>query len=658
MHRAPELELRRFLPSRRAYPLALALLALCVYANALFNGFAWDDASQLLKNPLVRDVGRLPEIFTTGVWTFAGAKAQNYYRPIQFALYMALYQVVGFHPFPFHALLLLMHAGNTLLVYGLGRRLTGSTRAALAAAALFAVHPIHTEAVVWVAALPDVLLTLLLLAAVRLFVAQGASPRGLQVAGHCALYLLALLTKEPGAMLLPLFVGYEWLYLGRPLRQLWRNVALYSGLLLIFVFYLLLRYAALGGLAPGQGVHIRLTPSEYALSVVVTAGKYLLKLVLPTGLNYFHVFHPTRAVTPAFLVSLLALSASLAAVPLLRRRGSQPASLAGTDPLPVVSYGLFWVLVTLAPALNLTGVGENVFAERYLYLPSVGFVWAVGLGWDWLAARRWRAALCGGVLILAVSAIAVILRNRDWRDDFTLFTASARQRPDVAVFHENLTKLYTQRGNLEAALAEYRLALTLRPDSALSHNNLGSLLAAKGAIREAAGEYRLALKLDPSLSEARINLGSLLLAQGDLKLAAAELGKALPANPEDARVLNGLGQICFRTGNVRGAIGFCQQAIAAHPDDPEAYLHLGVAYYATSQLGEAAEVFSRAIEVGSRYRDRYLAHYNLGLTYAKLHFWQAAAEEFRQAIRLRPDFRPAADALAKLQPLLPPSGSR
>ena len=652
--------------------LALALLAFGVYANALSNGFVSDDNFQLLNNPLVTDFHRIPTIFRSNVWAFAGAETTNYYRPLQLLLYMALYYVAGFDAFSFHLLMLLLHVGNTLLVYGLGRRLLASPAssrpapsaapaptaplaptAALAAGALFAVHPIHTEAVVWVAVLPDVLMAVLVLVAVWLFARQDGTPRDFQVAGHCALYLLALLTKETGVMLLPLLVGYEWLYLGRRLRDLRKNAVFYAALLSTLGFYLTLRYAALGGLAPAQNFHFRLNRAEYFLSVVVTAGQYLGKLVLPTGLSYYHMFEATRRVTTAFLVSLPALTALLAAIPLLRRR-NHPGQrlLPQLQPRPVVSYGAFWVVVTLVPVLNLTGVGENVFAERYLYLPSVGFVWVAGVGWDWLAGRQRKWAWGAAAVVLVACSVMVAVRNRDWHDDIRLFTVSARQSPRSGTLRGNLGWFHFQLGNYNAAIAEYRAALELQPDSALFRNNLGNALAMSGRPREAIQEIRTALRLKPLYPEAHLNLGLALEAAGDVKAAAAEYGRAWAMKPNYAEAMTALGLVRFKSGDLAAAIDLYRQATAAKPDYPEAYINLGVAYNNSAKYSEAAQALQKAIEVGSRYPNIYVAHYNLGVAYANLNSPEAAAAEFRQAYQLRPDFQAAKEAYEKIQVLL------
>jgi len=112
----------------------------------------------------------------------------------------------------------------------------------------------------------------------------------------------------------------------------------------------------------------------FALSVVVLAAQYLGALLFPADLNYFHIFHPTSGITPGLAIALSALAAVALAAMRFRT--------------PLLAFGLFWIAATLAPVFNLAGLGQNVFAERYLYLPSVGFCWIVAWVWDRLAAFK------------------------------------------------------------------------------------------------------------------------------------------------------------------------------------------------------------------------------------------------------------------------------
>ena len=469
------------------HTLALTLVSIAVYANSLANGFVGDDKEQLLQNPVV--IGHhVAAAFGSGVWAFRGVQG-NYYRQLQFLVYIAIHAVAGFQPFAYHLFFLLLNALTTLLVYFLALRLTERSQVALAAAALFAIHPIHTEVVDWIASLPDLMMTAIVVGAVWWFASQRGSPRGGQVAGHCVLYLAALCSKETGVTLLALYVSYERICLGRPIRDLRKNAALYSGLAATLAIYLAARWRALGGLAPAQQTFHHLSAPEFVSSAVVMAAQYLARLILPFDLNYFHVFHATRAVTPAFVFSL-ALLIGLAAIAFRR---AVPAPIA---------FGLAWIGLTLLPALNLTGVGQNVFAERYLYLPSVGFVWIAGIGWDWWAARQRALAWTAGLAILAAGAWQTIARNPDWRDDFTLLQVTVAQSPEAGILHNNLAGVYVERNDFERALQQERLAVRHEPKSAPFHKNLGLILMARDP-RTAAAEFQEVIRLQPSDVQAR-----------------------------------------------------------------------------------------------------------------------------------------------------------
>ena len=137
----------------------IILTSIGVYGNAIFNGFVVDDMHQVVENPWIRDVSYLKEICSSNVWAFEG-RDSNYYRPLMHVAYMGVYHLVGLHAWGFHLLNALLHAGATALVFLVGSRLFGRSEGsgihpiatpALVAALLFATHPVHTEAVAWVA---------------------------------------------------------------------------------------------------------------------------------------------------------------------------------------------------------------------------------------------------------------------------------------------------------------------------------------------------------------------------------------------------------------------------------------------------------------------------------------------------------------------------
>jgi len=124
------------------------------YLGILFNGFVFVDDSQILQNPYIRSFQHLKRIFTTNVWAFEGPTVSNYYRPMMSLGYLLCYKIFGLRPYGYHLVSLLFHALIVCLVFVLAERLTGDRWCAFVAGAIFALHPIHTESVAWIAAVP------------------------------------------------------------------------------------------------------------------------------------------------------------------------------------------------------------------------------------------------------------------------------------------------------------------------------------------------------------------------------------------------------------------------------------------------------------------------------------------------------------------------
>ncbi len=494
-------------------PAACAALAFAVYANTLTHGFITDDQFQILNNPVVSGSQSIFSAFSSGVWAFLGYRG-NYFRPLQFVVYGLIFRAFGPSAFAFHLLMVLLHAANTALVYSLARRsITGRLPAAAwVAAAMFAVHPIHTEAVNWIAALPDVLVTTFALAGLLVFVKQDAAPNPRQAAAHCAIYFAALLTKETGVMLLPLYAAYQWL---RGSRRSW---AMYAGMLAVLAAYLGMRVHALGGVAPAQQAFFHLSATQFIMSALVLAARYLFALVWPVDLNFFHAFHATTAFSLELAASVIGLGAVAWFASRWHRRE------------PAVGFAIFWMAAAIAPALNIAGVGQNVFAERYLYLPSVGFVILAAIAWNWLKSVRANWAWPAAAAILLAFSVESIARNRDWADDFTLLQVTLKQSPDSGYLHNLMAGAWVQRDQFQKALEEQRLAVRFDPESSVFHKNLGNILLGidpAGAVRE----FTAVIAIQPQLAEGHFDLGLAWQTTGDYAKAAEEYRRALAIDP-------------------------------------------------------------------------------------------------------------------------------
>lgn len=374
-----------------AHLLLLSAATLALYGRALSGGFVLDDGAEVLQDRLIRSFSNIRAIFAHSVWYFAGVKTSNYYRPGKLLAYMVEYCLFAFHPFFWHLASVLFHLTVVVAIYFLVRDLA-SRELAFWTALWFAFHPVHVEAVAWIAPANDVLCGLALVLALwlyhrgrtgRLSGSAGLPPRPavLEFGLSVLLFFAALLFKETALTFPALILAYDFFYRGESLRQIargWRRYVAYFALLGV---YLSMRIHALGGLAPDANQLRTLTAADMILSVPALASKYLWKALVPIHLNFWYVYKPVLALGWKPAGAILLCLFLVAAMFLLRRRQ------------PLLSLALAWFWLTLIPALDIPRVSANIFTDRYLYVPSIGFCVFAAWGWLWLLGRVSRPAL-------------------------------------------------------------------------------------------------------------------------------------------------------------------------------------------------------------------------------------------------------------------------
>jgi Flp pilus assembly protein TadD len=587
--------------NRRKVWLALGagVLAAAVYPGSLGCGFTFDDQSIVVGNPLVRQADGLPRLVASHYW-IAEARRSNLYRPLTVATYWLDFRLFGDSPRGYHFINLMVHGAVTSLLFLLFFRLSGSELASVVAAILFAVHPIHTEAVVNIAGRAELLAALFVLGAWL----QRHRP---WIAGP--LFFCALASKE-NAIVLPVLLWIEDVRVHRSMAD-WRRR--YAPFLAAILAFLALRFAVLGvDVLPSGGPFVRTPALERILTAVAVIGRYLRLLVWPVHLSadYSPAQIPlvTSPFDPAFLVGTCSLACCAAFAFLARRRA------------PSVTLGILFFFVALFPVSNLPfGIGV-VMAERLLYLPSAGFCLAIGAGTEWLTAAFYTRRLVV-VAVLAALTCQTLARIPVWRDQRTLFEATVRSSPQSALAHASLGAVEADAGHLDKAEAEYRRALTLDPESPLAHSGLASLVEAKGQIEQAIAHYGEAIRAQPDawrphdslallyesagrLDEAEAefrtsidnvpiqpgphsNLGLLLETRGRMQEAVTEHRQAVRLDPRDARLLNNLGRSLIATGVTREAIAVLEHACSLTPDDPVPAVNLAAAWLASGDAGRA-----------------------------------------------------------------------
>ena len=602
----------------------LVVLSILPCVNSLQNGFVWDDHQQIVMNPDLRPGADWSHLFSAGVWGYlhrGSAASHIYYRPLQMVTYRTAIETAGVSPLAFHLVSLMFAAASVLLAFGFFWKATRHIGIAFAAAALFAVHPIRSEAVDWVSALPDIGCTLFLLASFVFFLfiygessaesrtGTPASRRSPLWIASVACFATALLWKETAAVF-PLLVAAYVLLVSRPgeTNKRVKAAALLSlPFWIVLAVYLLLRFRLLGVIAASQR-NWQLTPLQLALTIPYLLMKYWRKLLVPTPLNAYHVFTPIGSLfeTRALAGILFLVVACVCTVYAARRK-------------PLIAFSAAWVFLTLLPVLDIYAVGRNVFAERYLYLPSVGFCLLVTLlaveGLERIPKSFRKPISISAMALVALSCSWVtMIRNRDWKDDATLFARTLETSPNAPFAHVMVAAAESEHPSSSASAEEHYWKAANYAASEAPPDRLQMAIAYKG-------------------------LASIYGDRADISRALEMLGRAREAAPDDPEVDGEQGLILTRAGRRDEAATYLQKAIATSPDDANVLNALGIyAQRRSRRLDQAAGYFQRALEVHPD-RDGFRAsvHNNLGTVFGEQGQYPDAVEQFKSAITIAPD---------------------
>lgn len=428
------------LSSRRIY-LTVAAVAIVVHLGALWNRFAQDDVAIILLNPVLRTSAGLWRAFLEPYWPpdFGG----NLYRPLTIATF-AIDRLLG-QAWWFHLGNLLWHAGATVAVTVLARRWAGTT-AALVAGLLFAVHPVHVEAVAYVVGRAELLAALFALLAVYAAVERNS------VAWSAVALAAGLLSKENAAVA-PALVVWCWVVgVGRPPRRRmltyaagWAAIAVAYGTLRFFV---LRPYERFLDVAP---VFVGASFTDVRLTAVAALADVTRLLVFPLHLRADYSPDErtlvTTALDPRFIAGLLCLVMWAVLLALAWRRGRR-----------VEAVGLGWLALAFLPVANLAFPIGVLIAERTLYLPSVGLLLAAGSLLKDLPARRLWPLLA--VVVLA-GGLRSAMRVPVWRDDRSLAMSMLEDSPRSSVGSWGVGAILQRSGNAERALAAFLVALRI-----------------------------------------------------------------------------------------------------------------------------------------------------------------------------------------------------
>lgn len=625
--------------------LAVIAAAVLPYLNSLPNDFVWDDRPLILEDHQVRSPRHLSDIFLRDFFSHSEDQVKyGYYRPVITFSYMLDLAVWGLRPAGFRATNILFHAGCAVLVVLLARRLfEGRPFVPWAAGLLFAVHPIHTESVTWIAGRTDVISSFFFLSAFLLHVLQGRDV--LRRAGALLFFSLALLAKEMAVVLPAVVFLYEALSRRAGFRTSMLRSAPYA---ICVVVYLVWRGAIASVSYNPSGIH---SSGIYVFAAVKTFWLYVWKLVWPVRLSAYIQNPGPVGIAEASVIATLLLTFGLGlllARALRRREG--------------YAFPLAAFVVSFVPLMNLVRISAPFdmgfpMSERFLYLPSVFFCAALAFALDrYVSPRALRIGLCAALVVFWSGR--TVVRNRDWRDEETFFRACIARAGDAPLLHAALGSHLSAAGRHEEAIAALDEALRLNKAQTAKEgepilNNLGVAYRMAGRHQEALDLFdRLAARADRPSAVNAYNRGMCLLALGRPADAREAFERGLRLRPDYAEALAGLAEAQSALGDFTASAESYRRAIELFPDSAELRHARGVVLKQAGLLDEAASECRRALERKPDYSD---ARATLGVVLAMQGDLDGARRELSAALESDPAAHETRNALGAV---LATSGDR
>ena len=443
--------------------IALILFIVFAYLNSLSGNFVSDDKA------VMASFSRQEPSFLKPVFSIS-----NFVDVISWRLF-------ALRPFGYHLVNLILHILNVILVFLTIFSLFGRRKLAFITALLFAVHPVNTQVVSWISGKPYAQMSLFFLMAVSMHKRLVIS----------IISFLLSLTIQVGALGMPfLLLVYH--------RNKKKTFYYFAALLLSIPFLskmLFKRIAMFDSLSAG----VYIWPAPGRIVAVFRVLFYYLKLaVFPLKLGWYHSigFDYNKNLENFNLAAVGSILAVCFLIFLAFKYRNKSREF---------SFGIAWFFITLLPCLNIIYT-NSVIAERYLYLPLIGFCLALA---SLLEKLPMRIAVTLTSIILSLLFIRTIIRNKDYKNEFTLYYSNTIAFPDTYMSHNSLGGAYTNLGKYELAAQEFKKAIELNPSYEGAYYNLGNTYLVLGRISSAYLQFKKSLSLNPNFELARENLSAI-----------------------------------------------------------------------------------------------------------------------------------------------------
>lgn len=563
------------------------------FLPSLNNGFTnYDDNIYVVENKLITDfsVDNLKKIFFSPFYRL--------YHPLVFVSHLFEYRLFGLNPKIYHFDNFLLHLLNTAFVFWFILLISNSSSVtAFITAIFFGIHPIHVESVAWLSSRKDVLFSVFYLASLISFLYYKNRQNRNYYYLSLFFFFLSLLSKSM-AITLPVILLLIDYFLARKItkQDLTANLPFFLISFIFGIITVIFHYT---------GQH---SPDKTAFNFfgnLVSAGSglffYLSKILYPVKLSCIYPLSEKLCagyVNPSALPVIISLIL-LVSVFFINNKN--------------LRFGTFFFLITVLPVIQLLPAGQQIPADRYIYLPSLGVFFLAASLISTIYSLRMKYL---GVLKIALASIFIIIvgilslltynRCKVWKDDLTLWNDVLRNYKNIPRAYRNRAEAYTQKKIYDKALIDYDTAIAFKPQNLDAYyNSRGNFFNKTGEFDKAIEDYDRAINIAPQDSNLLLNRGIAYENRKKYSKAIADYTKALNLDPNNAQALNNRGVVMGKLGNYEKSIDDLNKAIIINPSLKEAYVNRALAFFAVKKyeksLADVKRLESTKYSVDSRF---------------------------------------------------------
>ncbi|MCM8790455.1 MAG: tetratricopeptide repeat protein [Candidatus Omnitrophica bacterium] len=490
---------------------ALVALGVLAYANSIDGSFIWDDNTLIADNAVIKNFSNIPSIFVSDNIVTPTGKTFHFFRPIQIITYMIDYSRWGLNPKGYHLTNIILHVLVAFALYWFVGNLYRDKLLALACAAIFIVHPIHTEAVSYISGRADPLATLFVLVSFVCYVSFLSQGGLFFYAAIFLSYMAALLSRENSLIFPVLILVYHYVFRRKA------RLSVFLPLLIMTAAYIFLRTQVLIHLLPEFNVKPATTVLDRLPRFFVAVTRYMKLLVAPLNLHMEYGNKIFKMSEPAAVAGAAIFFGGIIFAITGRRLEKG-----------LLSFSVLFFAAALVPVSNVYPIGAYM-AEHWLYLPSIGFFLLVAWAFRKICSYRYLKAI-GVVAFVSVVACCLyltIMQNSYWKDPVEFYERTLMFSPESIRANNDLAIAYEKMGKHQDAIEIYRELIKIDPRQPDVYVNLGAVYVVTGQTDYAIAACEKAIALEPNNATAHNNLAVALYMKGEYKRAIEECDLAL-----------------------------------------------------------------------------------------------------------------------------------